>query len=231
MADDGNKVPADVRVTFGKGAARKLRASGRVPAVLYGHGIDPRHLALPAHQVGLIIRKANAVLTLSIAGKKQLALVRDVQKDPVKQAIEHLDLIVVRQGERVQVDVPVHVTGEAVAGSSLGLEATTVLLEAEATHIPEFLETNIEGAEEGTQIFARDLELPAGTSLVTDGDVLVVNITASVEIDLGEPEVSDTVDEATEGEGDTETADGEPADHDQADSAAAGSDADTSGDK
>ncbi len=227
MADDGNKVTAEVRETFGKGAARKLRANGRVPAVLYGHGIDPQHLALPTHQVGLIIRKANAVLNLSIAGKKQLALVRDVQKDPVKQAIEHLDLIVVRQGERVQVDVPVHVEGEAVAGSSVGLEATTILLEAEATHIPEFLVTTIEGAEEGTQIFARDLGLPPGTSLVTDGDVLVVNITVAAEIDLGEPEVSEEVAEDAGGEG--ETPEGETADGKTADSADGGdSDADKS---
>jgi len=216
MVDDGNKVTAEVRETFGKGAARKLRASGKIPAVLYGHGINPQHLALPTHQIGLIIRKANAVLKLSIGGKNQLALVRDVQKDPVKQAIEHLDLIVIRQGERVHVDVPIHIEGEVAAGMSLGLEATTISLEAEATHIPEFLVTNIEGAEEGTQIFARDIELPPGIALVTEGDVLVVKVTAAAEINLGETDVSAELGEEAEADGDqADSADGQGSDADK----------------
>src|SRR3954454_21018591 len=104
MADD-NKLVAEARDKFGKGAARKIRAAGKIPAVIYGHGTDPQHVTLPAHQVGLILRKANAVLELDIAGKTQLALVKDVQKDPVHQIIEHLDLIIVRKGEKVTIDV------------------------------------------------------------------------------------------------------------------------------
>ncbi|HEY4153570.1 MAG TPA: 50S ribosomal protein L25, partial [Pseudolysinimonas sp.] len=117
MADDNkpgaNQLSAEPRDSFGKGAARKIRAAGKIPAVIYGHGTDPQHVTLPGHQVGLILRKANQVLDLDISGKSQLALVKDVQKDPVRQIIEHLDLIVVRKGEKVTVDVPVHVEGEA----------------------------------------------------------------------------------------------------------------------
>ena len=143
------------RETFGKGAARKIRAAGKIPAVLYGHGTDPQHLTLPAHQVGLLIRKANAVLDLQISGKSQLALVKDVQKDPVHQVIEHLDLIVIKRGEKVQVEVPVHVEGESFAGTIADLDAKTLLLEVEATHIPESVVVSVEGLEEGTQIHAK----------------------------------------------------------------------------
>ncbi|MDQ1586984.1 MAG: large subunit ribosomal protein, partial [Microbacteriaceae bacterium] len=135
MADD-NKVIAEARDSFGKGAARKIRAAGKIPAVIYGHGTDPQHVTLPAHQVGLILRKANAVLELDIAGKSQLALVKDVQKDPVLQIIEHLDLIVINKGEKVHVDVPVHVIGESAPGTVADLDAKSLLLEVEATNIP-----------------------------------------------------------------------------------------------
>ena len=123
--------------------------------MLYGHGTDPQHLTLPAHQVGLLIRKANAVLDLQISGKSQLALVKDVQKDPVHQVIEHIDLIVIKRGEKVQVEVPVHVEGESFAGTIADLDAKTLLLEVEATHIPESVVVSVEGLEEGTQIHAK----------------------------------------------------------------------------
>jgi large subunit ribosomal protein L25 len=175
MADD-NKVVAEVRESFGKGAARKIRAVGKIPAVIYGHGSDPRHVTLPAHQIGLILRKANALLELELDGKTELVLVKDVQKDPVRQIIEHLDLIVIRKGEKVQVEVPVHVQGETFAGTIADLDAKTLLLEAEATHIPENVVVDVEGLEEGAQIFAKDIELPRGSSLITDADVLVINV-------------------------------------------------------
>jgi large subunit ribosomal protein L25 len=145
MADD-NKVIAEARDSFGKGAARKIRAAGKIPAVIYGHGTDPQHVTLPAHQVGLILRKANAVLELDIAGKSQLALVKDVQKDPVLQIIEHLDLIVINKGEKVHVDVPVHVIGESAPGTVADLDAKSLLLEVEATHIPESVSIDITDA-------------------------------------------------------------------------------------
>ncbi|AQX79764.1 50S ribosomal protein L25/general stress protein Ctc [Plantibacter sp. MCCC 1A11337] len=175
MSDD-LKVTAELRESFGKGAARKLRALGKIPAVLYGHGTEPVHVSLPGHQMLLILRKSNAVLELDIDGKGQLALVKDVQKDPVRQIIEHLDLIVVKKGEKVQVDIPVHVEGESAAGTILNQDATTVSLEVEATHIPERVTVSVEGLEEGAQILAGDLELPKGASLITEADVLIVAI-------------------------------------------------------
>ncbi|KQQ94431.1 50S ribosomal protein L25 [Leifsonia sp. Leaf325] len=175
MSDD-NKVVAEVRESFGKGAARKIRAVGKIPAVIYGHGSDPRHVTLPAHQIGLILRKANALLELDINGKTELVLVKDVQKDPVRQIIEHLDLIVIRKGEKVQIEVPVHVTGESFSGTIADLDAKTLLLEAEATHIPENVVVDIEGLEEGAQIFAKDVELPKGASLISDPETLVINV-------------------------------------------------------
>ena len=202
---DSNKIAAEVRTSFGKGAARKLRVIGKIPAVVYGHGTDPQHLALPGHEVALLLRKANAVLELDIEGTSQLALVKDVQKDPVRQIIEHIDLVVIRKGEKVIVDVPVHVEGESFAGTIANLDATTVSIEAEATHIPERITVDIEGAEEGTQIFAKDLVLPTGSTLVSEPDTLVVNVTIPDEVDLGESEETET--EGDEVEGDEESGD------------------------
>jgi len=202
MADDNkhgaNQLSAEPRDVFGKGAARKIRAAGKIPAVIYGHGSDPQHVTLPGHEVALILRKANQVLDLDISGKSQLALVKDVQKDPVRQIIEHLDLIVVRKGEKVTVDVPVHVEGEAAAGTTAAQDANTISLEAEATHIPERIIVSIEGLEAGTQILAKDLSLPEGSILISDPDTLVINVTAQAEQDLGETETAE--ESAAEGE-------------------------------
>ncbi|TXK19529.1 50S ribosomal protein L25/general stress protein Ctc [Homoserinibacter sp. GY 40078] len=194
MSDD-QKLVAEVRDQFGKGAARKIRAADKIPAVLYGHGTAPRHLTLPGHETMLLIRKANAVLELDIAGEHQLALVKDVQKDPVRQIIEHIDLIVIRKGEKVTVDVPVHVEGESFSGTIVALDQTTLTVEAEATHIPERLVIDIEGAEEGTHVLAGDVTLPKGVTLVTDAEVLVVNVTVPAKSDLPEEGA-----EAAEGE-------------------------------
>ncbi len=185
MSDD-NKLVAEVRDQFGKGAARKIRALGKIPAVIYGHGTEPQHVTLPGHAVSLILRKANAVLDLDIAGKNELALVKDVQKDPVRQIIEHIDLIIVKKGEKVTIDVPVHVEGESFAGTIVALDAATITIEAEATHIPERVVVNVEGAEEGTHITAAEVELPKGATLVSDPETLVVAITAPAKVDLPE---------------------------------------------
>jgi large subunit ribosomal protein L25 len=192
MADD-NKVTAELRTQFGKGAARKIRAAHKIPAVIYGHGTEPQHVTLPGHEVSLIIRKANQVLDLDIDGTSQLALVKDVQKDPVHQVIEHLDLIVVRRGEKVVVDVPVHVEGESFAGTIVVQDATTVSLEVEATHIPERIVVSVEGAEEGTHVAASDLELPTGATLQSDPELLILTVTtpaAPTEDDLAADEAS-----------------------------------------
>jgi len=200
MADD-NKLAAEVRTSFGKGAARKIRALNKIPAVIYGHGTDPQHVTLPGHEVALIIRKANAILDLDINGKSQLALVKDVQKDPVRQIIEHLDLIVVRKGEKVTVDVAVRVEGESAAGTTVNHDANVLSVEAEATHIPEFLVVSVEGLEEGAHILAKDVELPSGSTLITDPETLVLNVTGEVAQDLGEDETTDEAEGAeTEGE-------------------------------
>jgi large subunit ribosomal protein L25 len=173
---DENKVVAETRTSFGKGFARRLRAAGKIPAVIYGHGTDPVHVALPGHQVSLIIRRANALLDLDIDGTSQLALVKDVQKDPVHQIIEHIDLLVVKKGEKVSIDLPVVVTGESFAGTIATLDATTLAVEAEATHIPENVEVSVEGLEEGAHITAADVKLPKGVTLVADPETLVVAV-------------------------------------------------------
>jgi large subunit ribosomal protein L25 len=172
-----NKLAAEVRTSFGKGAARKIRAVGKVPAVIYGHGTEPQHVTLPAHEISLILRKSNQVLELDVEGTDVLALVKDVQKDPVRQILEHIDLIVVRKGEKVTVDVNVHVEGESYPGTLVQLENPTISLEAEATHIPESVTVSIEGLEEGAHILAGAIALPKGSTLLSDPELLVVAIT------------------------------------------------------
>lgn len=205
MADaNSNHLVTEARSTFGKGVARKIRATGKIPAVIYGHGTEPQHVTLPGHETALILRKSNQVLELDIAGKIQLALVKDVQKDPVRQIIEHIDLIVVRKGEKVVVDVVVHLEGEAFAGTLVNQDSNTVSLEAEATHIPESIIVNIEGAEDGFHVYAKDLKLPEGSTLVTDGDTLIVAVSTAAEQDLGE-----AAEEAPAAEGEEAAADAE----------------------
>ncbi len=173
---ENEKVVAELRENFGKGFARRLRAAGKIPAVIYGHGTEPKHVALPGHQVSLIIRHANALLDLDIEGTPELALVKDVQRDPVHQVIEHIDLLVVKKGEKIQVSVPVILTGESFAGTIAAQDATSVLVEVEATHIPENFEVSIEGLEEGAHITAADIELPKGATLIVDPETLIVAI-------------------------------------------------------
>jgi len=204
--DEDNKVVAEARETFGKGAARKIRAAGKIPAVLYGHGTDPRHLTLPGHQILLLILKANAVLELQIGSTTELALVKDVQKDPVHQIIEHLDLIVVKRGEKVQVEVPVHVEGEPESGTIADLDATTLSLEVEATHIPENVVVSVEALEDGTKLFASDVELPQGATLLSDPETLVINVHVPQKVDLGEEPEAAEGEEAEEGAEEAEEA-------------------------
>ncbi|MFC4241994.1 50S ribosomal protein L25/general stress protein Ctc [Gryllotalpicola reticulitermitis] len=173
---DENKLVAEVRDSFGKGAARKIRAADKIPAVIYGHGSEPRHVTLPGHETMLMIRKANAILELDIAGTTELTLVKDVQRDPVRQIIEHIDLIMVRRGEKVTVDVPVHVEGEPFGNAIAEQDANTVSIEVEATNIPERIVVDVEGKEAGTHITAADLELPAGAALLSDPETLIVGI-------------------------------------------------------
>ena len=207
MADKAvsNHLATEVRESFGKGAARKIRAVGKIPAVIYGHGTEPQHVTLPGHETALILRKSNQVLELDIDGTVQLALVKDVQKDPVRQIIEHIDLIVIRKGEKVTVDVSIHLEGESFPGTLVNQDANTISLEAEATHIPESITVSIEGAEAGFQVYAKDLELPSGSSLISDPDTLIVAVSTAAEQDLGdEPEAA--ADEAPAAEAPAEDA-------------------------
>ncbi|MEJ1091347.1 50S ribosomal protein L25/general stress protein Ctc [Microbacterium istanbulense] len=197
MSED-TKVHAELRTNFGKGFARRLRAAGKIPAVIYGHGTEPVHVALPGHQVSLIIRRANALLELDIEGKGQLALVKDVQKDPVHQVIEHIDLLVVKKGEKVAIDLPVVVTGEPAPGTIANLDATTLSVEAEATHIPENVEVSVEGLEDGAHVTAADVKLPKGVTLLADPEVLVVAVSIpAVEVEETE-EAAEAAEEAAE---------------------------------
>ncbi len=195
-----SRLQAESRTEFGKGAARRIRREHKVPAVLYGHGTDPIHVTLPGHDTMMALKHggANALLSIELDGDTQLALPKQVQRNPIRGELEHLDLILVRRGEKVTVDVPIHVVGEAAAETVVTLENATISLEAEATHIPEFIELSVEGAEAGTQLLASDLQLPQGSSLQVDEELLVVNITQAFEMEVESD--SDAVEEASEEE-------------------------------
>ncbi len=208
------KIAAEARTEFGKGAARRIRRDDKVPAVIYGHGNEPTHITLPGHEIMLALKHggANALLDIDVDGESHLALTKQVQVDPIKRFIEHVDFVAVRRGEKVTVDIPVHVVGEAVAETLVVLENAVVSVEAEATHIPEFVEVDVEGAEIGTQVHASDLTLPKGTELLTDGDILVVNVTqqqsqASLDAELEELEAEAGIEH--EESGDEESSEGE----------------------
>jgi large subunit ribosomal protein L25 len=187
------KIQAESRTEFGKGAARRIRRADKVPAVLYGHGTDPVHITIPGHETMLALKHggANALLSIELEGKSQLALPKQVQRDPIKGFLEHLDLIVVRKGEKVTVDIPVHVIGESASETMVVTDHAVISVEAEATHIPEFVEVSVEGAEIGTQIFAKDLELPKGSTLQTDDEALIVNVIHAPTADELEEELAE----------------------------------------
>ncbi|WP_434992917.1 50S ribosomal protein L25/general stress protein Ctc [Arthrobacter sp. Ld5] len=191
------KLAAHVRTEFGKGSARQARRANMIPAVIYGHGADPIHVLLPAKATTLAVRTPNALLSLDIEGQDHLTLVKDIQRNQLKRIVEHLDLLTVRRGEKVQVDVTVHVEGEPAPEVAFNLEAPTVLVEAEATHLPETLTVSIEGHQIGEHVHASDIVLPQGVTLLTDPETLVVNLMAPTVQDLGETEEADVDTEAT----------------------------------
>jgi large subunit ribosomal protein L25 len=191
-----NKLAAEARTQFGKGAARKIRRDHKIPAVMYGHGAEPVHITLPGHATMMALKNVNALLTIVIDGDEQLALAKDVQRDPIKPVIEHIDLVVVRRGEKVTVDVPVHVEGEAAPETIVTVDAQTIQLEVEATHIPENVVVSVEGLQAGTQIKASEVELPAGATLVVDEETLVVNITQQISQEALDAEMAEAEAEA-----------------------------------
>ena len=170
------RIQAELRTEFGKGAARATRRTGRVPAIIYGHGAETRHLSLPEHELMLALKTPNALLRLEGLGKAELALPKAIQRDSLKGIIEHVDLIEVKRGEKVTVEIPVRVTGDVFSGGLLDQQLVTVSIEAEATHIPSGIEVDVEGMEVGTAVHAKDLVLPSGSTLQTDPEALVLHV-------------------------------------------------------
>ena len=176
------RITAEPRTEFGKGGARRTRRAGKVPAVLYGHGTAPRHICLPTREFERALHTeagANVLLSVAIDGGDELALAKSIQRDPVRGVIEHVDLILVRRGEKITVDVPVVVAGDLVSGGLLDQQLTVLSVQAEATNIPRSFEVAIEGLEIGASVHAKEVELPAGTELVTDPDAIVVHVMAA----------------------------------------------------
>jgi large subunit ribosomal protein L25 len=196
------RIAAELRSEFGKGAARQVRREGRVPAVLYGHGTDPRHVSLPGHDVLLALRTPNVLIRLDgLEGGSQLALPKAVQRDPIRGSIDHVDLIMVRRGEKVTVDIPVQVTGEIAPDGMLDQQLIQITVEAEATHIPTGVEVDVEGMEIGAAVHAGDLRLPSGTTLAVDPETLILHVISAptaeqLEADLGIEPAGDEAAEA-----------------------------------
>jgi len=191
------RIAAEPRTEFGKGPARRERRAGRVPAVLYGHGSDPRHVSLPGHDVLLALRTANVLIRLEgLPGGSQLALPKAIQRDAIRGSVQHVDLIMVRRGEKVTVEVPVTVTGEVAPDGLLDQQLVQIAVEAEATNIPPGIEVDVEGMEIGTAVHAADLRLPSGVSLADEPETLVLHVIAAptaaqIEAELGEGEVAE----------------------------------------
>lgn len=206
-----NQLTVSVRSETGKGASRRARRDGKIPAVLYGHGSDPQHLELPAHDFAAVLRHAgtNAVLTLDINGKEQLALTKALDIHPIRRTIQHADLLVVRRGEKVVVEVTIAIEGEAASGTLVTQEANAVEIEAEALSIPEQVVVSIEGAEAGTQFTAGSLKLPAKVNLISDPELLLVNVVNAPTAEELEPEAAAETEAAAEGAAETEAAETE----------------------
>jgi large subunit ribosomal protein L25 len=185
------RIAAEERTEFGKGAARRVRRANKVPAVLYGHGAEVRHISLPGHELMLALKTQNALLTIELNGESELALPKAVQRDPIKGFLEHVDLVVVRRGEKVTVEVAVHVVGQAAPDTLVSLDHPTLSVEAEATNIPTGFEVSVDGLRPGSQIHASDVKLPDGATLVTDPEALVVNITAAPTAEQLEAELAE----------------------------------------
>jgi large subunit ribosomal protein L25 len=215
MARAANKIAASIRTETGKGASRRARRDGRIPAVLYGHGADPQHLELPGKDFAAVLRHSgtNAVLTLDIEGTEQFALTKALDIHPIRRSITHADLLVVRLGEKVTVEVNVEVVGDAVPGTLVTQETNTIEIEADAMAIPQSLTLSVEGVGPGTQFTAAQIELPPGVSLIADPELLVVNVVNAPTAEELESEGAgeavageQPADEAAEGEGGDESA-------------------------
>jgi len=194
------KISAATRTEFGKGAARRIRRDSKVPGVLYGHGTDPLHLTLPGHELLLALRTPNVLIALDIDGKaNELAIPKSVQRDPIKGFLEHVDLLLVKRGEKVTVEIPVHAEGELAAGGNLLEHVLNALpVETEATHIPESVTVSIEGLEAGASILAKDIKLPKGTTLAIEEDAVVLQVLAAQAEEAAEGEAAGEGEEVAE---------------------------------
>jgi large subunit ribosomal protein L25 len=193
------RITAEPRTEFGKGAARRTRRAGRVPAVMYGHGAENRHLSFPEHDLMLALKTPNVLIRIDgLPGLPGLALPKAVQRNPLKGVIEHVDLIEVRQGEKVTVEIPVRVTGEVFPGGLLDQQLVQIAIEAEATHIPDGVDVDVEGMEVGTVVRAQDLALPPGATLQIDPDTLVLHVIAAPTAEQIEAELGEAVPEEAE---------------------------------
>lgn len=191
------RLTAETRTEFGKGGARRTRRAGKVPAVIYGHGADPRHVALPAREFANAIRHggSNVLLTLDLDNGEQLAIPKSIQRHPIKGYFEHVDLLAVRRGEKVTIDVPVTVVGDIVPGGLLNQEHTSISVEAEATHLPTGFEVSIEGIEIGGHVTAGSIELPPGSTLITDPDTVLLIVAEAPTAEQLEAEVAEAAEE------------------------------------
>jgi large subunit ribosomal protein L25 len=194
------RIEAEPRTEFGKGASRRTRRAGRVPAVMYGHGAENRHFSLPGHELMIALKTPNVLISVAgLGGRAVLALPKAVQRNPIKGEIEHVDLIEVRRGEKVTVEIPVRVTGDVFSGGLLDQQLVQIAVEAEATNLPNGVDVDVEGMEIGTAVHAGDISLPEGTTLVTDPEALVLHVLGAQAVDLGESEGAEG--EGAEGEG------------------------------
>lgn len=184
---NATKISATLREDFGKGYARRIRMAGDIPAVIYGHGEDPKHVVLPGHATTLAARTANAILDLDIEGESVLAMIKDIQRHSIRPELQHIDLLIVKRGERVEIEVPLVVEGEVEQGAIANQEETVLLVEADALKSPDEIVINIEGRKIGEHVTAADVELPADVTLVADPELLVVNVSEPQELDVPEP--------------------------------------------
>ncbi|HEX2312984.1 MAG TPA: 50S ribosomal protein L25/general stress protein Ctc [Thermomonospora sp.] len=203
------RIAAEPRTEFGKGAARRTRRAGKVPAVLYGHGTDPQHITLPGHDLMLALKTPNVLLRVQgLANGDELALPKDVQRDPIKGFLEHVDLLLVKRGEKVTVEIPVNTVGDVVAGGRVEQAAIQIAVEAEATHIPEEVEVDISGLAIGTAVLAKDLKLPSGAALTADEETMILQI---VDATVSAGATPETEEAAAEAEAEAAPAEGESA--------------------
>jgi large subunit ribosomal protein L25 len=206
------RITAEPRTEFGKGPARRIRRTGRVPAVMYGHGAENQHLTLPEHELMLALKTPNVLIRLEgLSGPASLALPKAVQRDPLKGSIEHVDLIAVRSGEKVTVEIPVRVTGEVFPGGLLDQQLVQIAVEAEATHLPVGIDVDVDGMEVGTAVHAKDLALPQGSTLQIDPDTLVLHVIAAPTAEQMEAELGAAAPEVEEAAAETPVPDSGPA--------------------